>query len=154
MALFVSTFINKIDRKGRVSVPASFRAALSQQSFQGFAAFPSFTAQAIEGYPSSFLENLAAASSESYDVFSPELDDINTLIFASAHQISFDPEGRIILPAELIAHANITDQAAFVGRGRTFQIWEPSALKARHNEARARAMANPPRITLKSGSEI
>lgn len=153
MALFVSTFINKIDRKGRVSVPASFRAALSQQSFQGFAAFPSFTAQAIEGYPSSFLENLAAASSESYDVFSTELDDINTLIFASAHQISFDPEGRIILPEELIAHANITDQAAFVGRGRTFQIWEPSALKARHSEARARAMANPPRITLKSGSE-
>ena len=153
MALFVSTFINKIDRKGRVSVPASFRAALSQQNFQGFAAFPSFTAQAIEGYPSSFLENLAAASSETYDVFSTELDDINTLIFASAHQISFDPEGRVILPEELIAHAGITDQAAFVGRGRTFQIWEPSALKARHSEARARAMANPPRITLKSGSE-
>src|SRR5476651_1478796 len=49
VALFLSTFVNKVDRKGRVSVPASFRAALADQSFNGIIAFRSFKSSAIEG---------------------------------------------------------------------------------------------------------
>ena len=40
MALFLDTFVNKIDRKGRVSVPATFRAALDGQAFHGIVALP------------------------------------------------------------------------------------------------------------------
>ena len=40
--LFFSTFVNKVDRKGRVSVPATFRAAVADQSFPGIIVFPSF----------------------------------------------------------------------------------------------------------------
>ncbi|OIR09988.1 protein MraZ [mine drainage metagenome] len=149
MALFVSTFINKVDRKGRVSVPASFRAALSAQSFQGIVLYPSFTTAAAEGCGTDFLEELAAASSQSFDLFSPEQDDINTLIFASSHQLAWDPEGRVVLPEEILGHAAITEQAAFVGKGRTFQIWEPEALKAHQAEARARALANRPQLKLR-----
>ncbi len=149
MALFVSTFINKVDRKGRVSVPASFRAALSAQSFQGIVLYPSFTTAAAEGCGTDFLEELAAASSQNFDLFSPEQDDINTLIFASSHQLAWDPEGRVVLPEEILTHAAITEQAAFVGKGRTFQIWEPEALKIHQAEARARAMASRPQLKLR-----
>ena len=48
MAVFIDTFINKIDRKGRVSVPAPYRAALVGQLFQGIVAFPSFKHPAIQ----------------------------------------------------------------------------------------------------------
>jgi MraZ protein len=149
MALFVSTFYNKVDRKGRVSVPAPFRAALAEQMPQGIVVYPSFTMAAIEGCGSDFLEQLADSTSAAFDLFSPEQDDINTLIFSSSHQLAWDPEGRVMLPEEILAHANITEQAAFVGMGRTFQIWEPEALKTHKAEARARALENRPRVTLR-----
>jgi len=149
MALFVSTFINKVDRKGRVSVPATFRAALSAQTHQGIVVYPSFTTASVEGCGMDFLEELAAATSESFDLFSPEQDDLNTLIFSASHQLGWDPEGRVVLPEEILAHANITEQAAFVGMGRKFQIWEPEALKSHQAEARARAMANRPQLNLR-----
>ncbi|MTJ82053.1 MAG: division/cell wall cluster transcriptional repressor MraZ [Telmatospirillum sp.] len=149
MALFVSTYVNKIDRKGRVSVPATFRAALGSPTQQSLVLYPSFTLPAIEGCGIEFLEQLAESTSTSFDLFSTEQDDINTLIFSSSHQLAWDPEGRIILPEEVIAHANITEFAAFVGKGRTFQVWEPEALKAHTAEARARALKNRPQIALK-----
>lgn len=149
MALFVSTFINKVDRKGRVSVPASFRAALAGQTLQGIVVYPSFTSAAIEGCGTDFLEELAASTTTSFDLFSPEQDDLNTLIFSTSHQLAWDPEGRVVLPEEIMAHANITEQAAFVGKGRTFQLWEPEALKVHQAEARARALKNRPQITLR-----
>ncbi|PKU22679.1 division/cell wall cluster transcriptional repressor MraZ [Telmatospirillum siberiense] len=150
MALFVSTFVNKVDRKGRVSVPAPFRAALSNQMPQGIVVFPSFTAAAIEGCGNDFLEQLATSTTAAFDLFSPEQDDLNTLIFSSSHQLAWDPEGRVMLPEEILAHANITEQAAFVGKGRTFQIWEPQALKSHTEEARKRALQNRPQIALRT----
>lgn len=151
MALFVSTFVNKIDRKGRVSVPASFRAVLTEMDTQNFAAFPSFTAPAIEGWPTAKMEELALAANNSLDMFSPEQDDLNMLIFSSTQQFSFDSEGRIALPEEFLAHTGIVEQAAFVGKGRTFQIWRPETLAEHLAETRKRALANPPRISLNSG---
>jgi MraZ protein len=149
MALFVSTIINKVDRKGRVSVPAPFRANFAGQSFQGIVVYPSFTSAAVEGCGTDFLEDIAAATTTSYNLFSPEQDDLNTLIFSSSHQLAWDPEGRVVLPEEILAHANITEFAAFVGMGKTFRIWEPEALKAFQAEARARAMAQRPQLPLR-----
>jgi MraZ protein len=149
MALFVSTFINKVDRKGRVSVPAQFRAALGSPTQQSLVIYPSFTLPAIEGCGIDFLERLAESSSTSYDVFSTEQDDLNTLIFATSHQLAWDPEGRIILPEDILAHAGITEQVAFVGKGRTFQLWEPAAHEEHKAQARARALEKRPKIALR-----
>ena len=149
MALFVSTFINKVDRKGRVSVPATFRTTLLAQSFLGIVVYPSFSAAAVEGCGTDFLEELANVAAATHDPFSAENDDINTLIFSSSHQLAWDTEGRVVLPEEILAHANIGELAAFVGKGRTFQIWEPEAFKAHQAEARARALASRPSLTLR-----
>ncbi|HIJ39173.1 MAG TPA: division/cell wall cluster transcriptional repressor MraZ [Rhodospirillaceae bacterium] len=149
MALFVSTFVNKVDSKGRVSVPAPFRAALTQQSFGGIVVYPSFTQAAIEGCGTDFLEDLANSASASFDLFSAEQNDLNTLIFSSSHQLAWDPTGRVQIPEDVLAHAQITEQAAFVGMGRTFQIWEPGALKIHQAEARSRALKNRPQLILR-----
>lgn len=146
MALFVSTFINKVDKKGRVSVPASFRATLVGQPVQGIVLFPSFTAPAAEGCAPEFLEELAANTTAAFNMFSEEQDDIATLVFSSSHQLSWDTEGRVLLPEAILACANIGEAAAFVGKGRTFQIWEPEAYKAREAEVRARALAKRPQV--------
>lgn len=123
MALFLSTFVNKVDRKGRVSVPATFRAALAAQRFPGIVAFPSFKFPALECCGIDRMEELSTR----HELLEPFSDDYETMgeLFSAAQELPFDGEGRIVLPAKFAEHAGITDQAAFVGQGRTFRIWEP-----------------------------
>ena len=126
MPLFLSTITNKVDKKGRVSVPAPFRAALASQGWPGIVCYNSFVHPAIEGCDLSYMERL----SESIDEFAPYTDEheaFATTILAGSVQLSFDSEGRVLIPDALLSHAGIVDRATFVGRGKTFQIWEPEA---------------------------
>lgn len=135
MALFLSTHINKIDKKGRVSVPAQWRAGLADQPFQGVVLFPSNTHTALEGFAWSYMEELSGRL-DAFDLFSAEQDDLATAVFAQSVQLPFDGDGRVILPADLIDFARLSEGAAFVGMGAKFQIWSPDALSARKTEAR------------------
>ncbi|MFO1189120.1 MAG: division/cell wall cluster transcriptional repressor MraZ [Alphaproteobacteria bacterium] len=144
MALFLSTFINAIDRKGRVSVPAPFRAALGSQN--GIVVFRSYKAAALEGSGIDLMERLGAGL-DRLELFSDDRDDLAATIFADCHQLPIDGEGRVVLPKDLLTFAEIADKAAFVGRGPTFQIWEPSAFARFQAEARARSRER--KLTLK-----
>ena len=151
MGLFLGTHINKVDRKGRVSVPAQFRAALADQAFAGIILYPSPVHEAvIVGCGMGFLERMAAASSNSFDVFSDEQDDLGAAIFGSAVQLPWDPEGRVGLPEHLLAHAGIGEQVAFVGKGVQFQLWQPEAHKIHEAEAKTRIKLNKPKLILRN----
>lgn len=137
LALFLSTYTNKIDKKGRVSVPASFRAAVKEEVFPGIIAFRSFKHQAIECCTYERMEKLSQ-SVDHMDAFSEAQDDFTASIFADAKELMFDSDGRVVMPKALLDHGNITDRATFVGRGATFQIWQAEAFEAFENEARTR----------------
>lgn len=151
MSLFIGTFVNKIDKKGRVSVPATFRAALSGLSFQGIIAFRSYKVQALEACGIDRME-LLSKSLDTLDVFSQDQDDLTAALFADSHQIPFDGEGRIMLPQEMLDFAKISEQAAFVGRGKTFQIWTPEDFKHYQNETRERLQQNKPLFKINHGN--
>lgn len=148
MALFLSTFINKVDKKGRVSVPASFRLALSKEAFQGFVAFRSYKNQAIECCSYSRMARLSE-SIDGLDIFSEAQEDLTASLFADAHQLPFDGDGRVILPPGLLEHGEITDKVAFVGRGGTFQIWAPTVFKPIQEQARGRLKQGHTTLKLK-----
>jgi MraZ protein len=137
LALFLSTFVNKVDRKGRVSVPASFRLALTGQNFNGIIAFPSFKLPALEASGIDRMEEVSDRIDQLAE-FSEDRDALSSIL-ADAEPLAFDGEGRIVLPEPLCKHAGITENAAFVGRGRTFQIWEPQRFQAHQQEMRERA---------------
>jgi MraZ protein len=139
MALFLDTFVNRLDRKGRVSVPATFRAALGHQEFQGIVAFPSFKYAALQCAGMDWMQGLVQGLGK-IDLFSDEHDDLTATLFADAKQLAFDGEGRIMLPDALIAHAGLKEQAAFVGRGANFEVWDPELLNVYKSQARARAL--------------
>jgi MraZ protein len=139
MALFLDTFVNKLDRKGRISVPASYRQQLASNGFQGIAALPSFKHRAIQCGSLEWLDQINKRLG-AVDLFSDEHDDLTATLFGDTKQLPFDGEGRIILPPALIEHAGIADLAAFVGRGSTFEIWDPAALDVYKAEARRRAL--------------
>jgi MraZ protein len=147
VALFLSTFVNKVDRKGRVSVPAPFRAALAGQNFAGIIVYPGINFSAIEASGIDRAEELSRRI-EILPEFSDEREAISA-IFADMHELPFDGEGRIMLPPELCEHAQIVleGSAAFVGHGSTFQIWEPARFERHQQErrSRARGITLPPR---------
>jgi MraZ protein len=128
VALFMSTYVNKVDRKGRVSVPATFRAQLMDSPFQGIAAYPLPGEDMLEAAGVDRMQAMARASD---DPEQPEPQrQLYRLILRRAQLLPFDPEGRILLPERFVAYAHINDSAAFVGQGPTFQIWEPDRLAA------------------------
>ena len=135
MSLFLSTTVNRLDKKGRISVPSPFRAALSEQAFQGVVLFRSPHHICLEGFGWGYVEEMNKRL-DTFDIFSDEQDDLATAIFAECVQLPFDKEGRVILPEDLISHANLDEQAAFVGLGRKFQIWNPEVFERRRVEAR------------------
>lgn len=152
MALFIDTFVNKIDRKGRVSVPASYRANLGNPAFQGIVALPSFKHPALTCAGLDWLEAVNAGLG-GVDLFSDEHDDLTATLFADAKQLAFDGEGRVTLTESLIHHANLSDSIAFVGRGQVFEIWQPEAFEAYKVEARKRALEKGRVLRLKPAGE-
>lgn len=136
LALFSSTYVNKVDRKGRVSVPAGFRAALNGQSYAGIVVFRSMKFPALDAGGYDRLEEIAKSLDELPE-FSDEREALASL-FADAHELPFDSEGRIVLPQQLIEHAGIGEQVAFVGVGRSFQLWEPARHQSHQEEMRER----------------
>jgi len=139
MAVFLSNFVNKIDKKGRVSVPASFRAALGTDA-TGIVVFRSLHHDALDGCSIAHLE-LLSQSLEKQDLPPDVYELIETTIFGGAVQIPFDGEGRISLPQNLIASVGIAEEVAFVGRRKTFQLWDPTKLTAHEEQARSKAKA-------------
>lgn len=140
MALLVGKHVNKIDRKGRVSVPKPFRDAFKDQSFAGLYAYPLFKYPAIEACGEDFMTRISE-SLDDLDMFSDEQDELASVIMENAHPLAFDPEGRVVLPPELLEHAGITTLAQFVGRGTRLQIWAPETYgkHARQTLEKARA---------------
>ena len=124
MSLFLSCYENRLDTKGRISVPAAFRSSLNSETFAGVVLFRSFKHNCIEGLSMSRMEKIASASDQ-MGLFDDDLDNLTAMIFADARPLQFDITGRIIIPQDLLKHANITNKALFVGRGNSFQIWNP-----------------------------
>jgi MraZ protein len=124
MATFVGSYTNKIDRKGRTSVPARFRAAVEKQDFRGVILAPSLDLGAIDGCDHERIVRVAEGLDDP-DLYSPEERDLATRILAKSEEILLDQEGRILLPGGLRELAGLTAEALFVGIGPTFQIWEP-----------------------------
>ena len=123
--MFLSTYQNKLDKKGRVSVPASFRSYLSNLGYNGVICYPSFNNYCIEAWPQDRIEKISNAI-DSLNPFEEKKDYFATSILSESINLQFDNEGRFLLTNKLLKHAKIKNNILFVGQGKTFQIWEPS----------------------------
>ena len=108
MTQFLGTHQNRLDAKGRVSVPAPFRAVLralngaepesaGQERRRPVVLRPSHKHPCIEAWPGSVFQQLATPL-ERLDLFSEEHDDLAAALYADAFPVESDKEGRIVLP--------------------------------------------------------
>lgn len=143
--LFMDTITNKVDGKGRVSLPSDYRAIVKELSTE-IVCYRSLSSRCIEGCLEETLDKLAQDIETSTDFFSETQDNLTNLIFGDAKRFPFDSTGRIVLTDKLLSHANITDSAVFVGKGRKFQIWNPENWAKEEKRIRAEALKNRPSL--------
>ena len=126
--MFLSTYENKLDKKGRVSVPASFRSHLSNLGYNSVICYPSFNNSSIEACSQDRIEKISNTI-DSLNPFDEKKDYFATSILSESTNLQFDGEGRILITQKLLKHAKIKNSMLFVGQGKTFQIWEPTAFE-------------------------
>jgi MraZ protein len=144
---FISTTTVKVDAKGRLSVPAQFRNQLLEIGSQEVVAYPNFKLPCLECCDWDRINAMSNAT-EALDMFSEQVDDIASLIFAQAQALQWDTTGRISLPQHFIAHTGITDTAIISGIGRTFRIWRPEDYHADIAEKVKRAREKGLQLTI------
>ena len=144
--MFLSTYENKLDKKGRVSVPASYRSYLSNIGYNGIICYPSFNNPCVEAWPQDRIEKISNAI-DTLNPFEEKKDYFATSILSESINLQFDSEGRIQITQKLLKHANIKNSVLFVGQGKTFQIWEPALFEK--FRANARKKSNINRASLK-----
>jgi MraZ protein len=137
MDRFVSNYTQRLDAKGRISIPASYRAVLARDGFEGLYCYPTLDQPALDAGGNTLLaeiEELIAG----FPPYSDQRDELSLALYGTSETLRLDGEGRVILPEPLKAHAGISDTAAFVGLGHKFQIWEPERFRAQLAEAKGK----------------
>jgi MraZ protein len=137
MDRFVSNFTNRVDAKGRVSIPATFRSVLARDGFPGLYVHPALDICALDAGGNALLTEIDGLLS-TLPPYSDERDHLSTALLGVSEVLKIDPEGRVQLSDSLKAYAGITDQVAFVGLGSKFQIWEPERFRTHLKSARGR----------------
>ena len=139
--MFLSSFENKLDKKGRVSVPSTFRSHLNSMGYNGFISYPSFNHNALEACSQDRIEKLSSAI-DSLNPFEEKRDYFATSVLSESENLQFDTEGRVSISEKLLQHAKITNNVLFVGLGKTFQIWEPKIFDKFKTFAKKKAFQN------------
>jgi MraZ protein len=137
---FVSTFTMRLDAKGRISIPASFRAVLARDGYEGLYCHPALDRPALDAGGNALLSEIETLI-DRYPPYSEEREQFAAALYGRSETLRPDSEGRIILSENLKTHARISDAASFVGLGHNFQVWEPERLKSHLAEANEKIRA-------------
>lgn len=132
--MFLSTFNNNLDDKNRFVLPKEYRNILTDNTF---IAFRSYNNDAIDCFSSERMKKLIEKVDNEMDILSNSRENFETAVFADAMILKFDKVGRVVMPDILKEYAGIEKNFVIVGKGSTFQIWEPSKFKEYQELAKA-----------------
>jgi len=152
MDRFVATYINRLDSKGRVSVPAAFRAVLAREGHEGLYCYPALDLPAIDAGGARLQDEIGDQLTK-FDTFSEEYEVLSTAFYADSRVLKIDQDGRIMLPEEFREVTGIGDAALFAGQGFKFQIWEESRFRERHKAAREHLRSLKKSLGRKAGAD-
>ncbi|MCX8996474.1 division/cell wall cluster transcriptional repressor MraZ [Rhizobiaceae bacterium BDR2-2] len=136
MDRFLSNATNRIDAKGRVSVPAPFRAVLANRDIRELYCLQDFVFPAISCGGPDLLERYERQIA-GMDPFSPEANRMSLLVHGGGVFMKLDPEGRLMVTDFIRSFTGISEEVTFVGRADHFQLWQPQAFHEAQAAARA-----------------
>lgn len=116
--MFIGSYRHMLDQKNRFRIPSRFKSELAE----GFV-ITKGTENCLFVFSKFELENNIMDKMSNISLFDSEVQKPLRLILSSAFEAEEDNQGRILLPAELKKHADISKNIIFVGVGRRFEIW-------------------------------
>jgi MraZ protein len=129
--MFLGQYRHSLDAKGRLAIPARFREHLPTGSVVTLA-----PDGALRVYPpaewTAVTESLRLSAANE-----PTARALTRRLFAEAHEIEYDGQGRVLIPARLREAAGITNQAVVAGANNVVEIWNEGnwqALQAETND--------------------
>ena len=126
---FVSKYVNRLDSKGRVSIPAPYRQILAREGQESLFCSPSLELEAVDA-GGLRLHREIESHLEAFEAFSEEREALSTALLGESESFKIDKDGRVTLSETIKAYAGITDAVVFVGHGFKFQIWQPEKYEA------------------------
>jgi MraZ protein len=130
--MFIGEYTFKVDSKGRVSIPALFRRELEEADPEAAASkrprlvlvYGADSQKMLQVHSHAGFQRLAAEiNARPYN--DPNRAILQRLVLNKAHPTEIDPDGRLVLPANLRERFKLAGDAYFAGMGETFEIWNP-----------------------------
>lgn len=139
MNRFLGHVTNRIDAKGRVSVPAHFRSIIQQAGHTELYALRSLHLPALDAGGPDLLTRFDKRL-ESEDPFAEMADDMSFYLHADGGFLKLDADGRITVTDFLREHTGITTDVTFAGANTHFQMWQPELFETHRAKVRQRLM--------------
>lgn len=140
MERFVSTYAMRLDSKGRMSIPAPYRALIARDGLEHVYCHPALELPALQAGGTRLMAGIDALI-ERYPPYSEAREELAGALYGAIEILKLDPEGRVMLSEGLKSHAHIGSEAVLVGLGDSFRIWEPGRFRAHLAEANAKVRA-------------
>jgi MraZ protein len=139
MDRFLSNAVNRIDAKGRVSVPAHFRGVVQKRGYSELYALRALDIPTLDVGGLDLLDRYEQRIALE-DPFLQTADDMSFFCHGDGMFLKLDQDGRITVTDFMREHTGISSEVAFVGRGHFFQMWEPERLRAYGAQVRERLL--------------
>ena len=126
--MFRGQYQHAIDGKGRTSLPARFREVLSTLADARLIVTTGLDHCLVAYSMESWAAFEAALSSK--PSFNSGVKAIRRIYFSAATECDVDKLGRVLLPANLRAHARLDGDVLWCGSGNFMELWNPSDFAA------------------------
>ena len=136
---FLSTYTGSLDDKGRLSIPADYRNALSPESDRHIVL--SFgNANFINAFPLDFFNTIwDSGETDNIEFASMSSLERDTLLLGESVIRKIDDQGRITLPQSLIKQVNMSRDVIFMGRRTHFTIWDAAGFEEHRQQLKITA---------------
>lgn len=120
---FTGNIDAKVDEKGRVFVPSSFRKVLQREEQQGLILRRDIFQRCLVLYPGQVWHEQVNAITAKTNMFDRNGRNALRRFVAGAEAVSLDSGGRILIPKRYLEEANIKNDVRFIGIDNTIEIW-------------------------------
>jgi MraZ protein len=134
--MFLGEYEHTVDSKGRVAVPARFRAQMDRGAVISKGMGVCLSVYTMERWEEKSNELVSAKSSD-------ELRDFERRIYPSASEIDLDGQGRMVIPAKLRAYAKLGTEVTIAGVRDHFEIWDRATWQAYQERLEAEGNSIP-----------
>ncbi len=133
---FSGAYVNGIDAKHRLSVPAPLRETVETRSAtKAIVLAAAEHAPCLMGFDVTHFERIQADLSARFaGDFGPGRSMAARDLFGMADTLKYDDSGRIILTPILLELGELKGDALFLGAGDYFELWSPAAMLAREGQ--------------------